>query len=158
MIQGGGPHDRVSDLNAFWMASDARSPGDLFATARSGRFSDYNQLRAYYVGHGGNSNTTTRFRRYIGDAAERPLLPEHDLWRAETLLQPNRWQTVKLVASGGRIQYYRDGRLIFDYRDPAPYTRGHYGFRTTDSHVELRRFRVFRVAANETGRGPSENK
>ncbi|HTS25045.1 MAG TPA: DUF6250 domain-containing protein [Bryobacteraceae bacterium] len=44
-----------------------RSPGDLFATRRSGQFSEYNQLRAYYVGQGGNSNTTTRFRRYIGD-------------------------------------------------------------------------------------------
>jgi hypothetical protein len=26
MIQAGGPNDRVSDLNAFWMATDARSP------------------------------------------------------------------------------------------------------------------------------------
>jgi hypothetical protein len=135
MIQAGGPNDRVSDLNAFWMAIDARSPDDLFATKRSGKFNDYNQLRAYYVGQGGNSNTTTRFRRYIGDAAERPLLPEHDLRNAEMLLQPNVWQTVQLVALGNRILYYRDGRLIFDFRDPAPYTHGHFGFRTTSSHV-----------------------
>jgi hypothetical protein len=26
MIQAGGPNDRVSDLNAFWMATDARLP------------------------------------------------------------------------------------------------------------------------------------
>ena len=146
MVRAGGPNDRVSDLNAFWMATDARSPGDLFATVRSGKFSDYDQLRAYYVGQGGNSNTTTRFRRYIGAAGDRPLLPEHDLHSAGVLLQPNVWQTVQLVALGKRIQYYRNGGLIFDFRDPAPYPHGHFGFRTTFSHVELRRFRVFRIA------------
>ena len=31
MVKAGGPNDRVSDLNAFWMATDARSPDDLFA-------------------------------------------------------------------------------------------------------------------------------
>jgi hypothetical protein len=147
MVQAGGPNDRVSDLNAFWMATDARTPGDLFATRRSGKFEDYNQLRTYYVGQGGNGNTTTRFRRYIGDAVERPLLPEHDLRGADVLLRPNQWQTVQLVAFGNRIQYYRDGRRIFDFTDPEPYARGHFGFRTTFSHVELRRFRVYHIAA-----------
>ena len=155
MVQAGGPNDRVSDLNAFWMATDSRSPSDLFAAHRSGKFSDYNQLRAYYVGQGGNGNTTTRFRRYIGDVMDRPLLPEHDLRSQDVLLRPNVWQTVQLVALGRRIQYYRDGRLLFDFSDPAPYTRGHFGFRTTFSHVELRRFRVYRIAPNaaESGHG-----
>ena len=147
MVQAGGRNDRISDLNAFWMATDSRTPDDLFATKRSGKFSDYNRLRAYYVGQGGNGNTTTRFRRYIGDAADRPLLPEHDLRSADVLLQPNVWQTVRLVALGNRIQYYRDGGLIFDFQDPAPYTHGRFGFRTTNSHVELRKFRVYRIAA-----------
>jgi hypothetical protein len=151
MVREGGPNDRVSDLNAFWMAIDARSPDHLFAAKRSGKFSDYNQLRAYYVGQGGNSNTTTRFRRYIGDAVERPLLPEHDLRSPDVLLQPNMWQTVQLVALGNRIQYYRDGRLIFDFFDAAPYTRGHFGFRTTFSHVELRNFRVYRIRREPQG-------
>lgn len=146
MVLAGGPNDRVSDLNAFWMATDTRSPNDLFATRRSGKFADYNQLRTYYVGQGGNSNTTTRFRCYIGDALERPLLPEHDLKSPEVLLRPNVWQTVQLVAMGNRIQYYRDGVLIFDFIDAAPYTRGHFGFRTTQSHVELRRFTVYEIA------------
>jgi hypothetical protein len=154
MVKAGGPNDRVSDLNAFWMATDARSPDDLFATSRSGQFSDYNQLRAYYAGQGGNSNTTTRFRRYIGDAADRPLLPEHDLRSAGVLLQPNVWQTVQLVALGNRIQYYRDGRLIFDFSDPAPYTHGRFGFRTTASHVQLRNFRVYRIAPNPATPNP----
>jgi hypothetical protein len=147
IVQAGGPNDRVSDLNAFWMATDARSPHDFFATKRSGKFSDYNQLRAYYVGQGGNSNTTTRFRRYIGDAVDRPLLPEHDLRGPDVLLQPNTWQTVQLLALGNRIQYYRDGRLIFDFLDSAPYTHGRFGLRTTASHLELRNFRVYRIAA-----------
>jgi hypothetical protein len=147
MVRNGGANDRVSDLNAFWMATDARSPDDLFATRRSGKFADYNQLRTYYVGLGGNGNTTTRFRRYIGSAEERPLLPEHDLGTPDVLLTANAWQTVQLVALGNRIQYYRDGRLLFDFKDPAPYTRGRFGFRTTFSHVELRNFRVYRIAA-----------
>ena len=132
-----------NDLNAFWMATDARSP-DFFAVKRTGKFADYNQLRAYYVGQGGNSNTTTRFRRYVGDPVERPLLPEHD--RKEPLLQPNVWQQVELVAMGNRIQYYAGGKLIFDFNDPAPYTHGWFGFRTTFSHVEIRNFQIARPA------------
>jgi uncharacterized protein DUF6250 len=144
MVRAGGPNDRVSDLNAFWMATDARSPNDLFATKRSGKFADYNCLRAYYVGQGGNSNTTTRFRRYIGDAEERPLLPEHDLRTPDVLLQPNVWQLIRLEARGNRIRYYRDSRLIFDFTDPEPYTKGRFAFRTTQSHIEIRNFRVYR--------------
>jgi len=147
MVSAGGANDRVSDLNAFWMATDARSPDDLFATHRSGKFADYNLLRAYYVGQGGNGNTTTRFRRYIGDAIERPLLPEHDLRSPDVLLRPNVWQTIRLVALADRIQYYRDGRLVFDFEDRAPYTRGWFGFRTTFSHVALRNFEVRRIQA-----------
>ena len=76
MISAGGKNDRVSDLNCFWMARDSRNPDDLFAVHRTGKFADYNQLLCYYVGVGGNTNTTTRFRRYIGDANTRPLLPQ----------------------------------------------------------------------------------
>jgi hypothetical protein len=133
LIRGGGPNDRVSDLNCFWMA-------DGGGRTRSGKFADYNDLRTYYVGQGGNTNTTTRFRRYIGDQQLRPLLPEHDL--TAPLLQPNREIHVRLVAKGSLVQYWNNERLIFDYRDPEPYTRGRFGFRTTFSHVELRNFRV----------------
>ena len=150
MIKAGGPNDRVSDLNAFWMATDARSPTDFFAAPRSGKFADYNQLRTYYVGQGGNTNTPTRFRRYIGAADDRPLLSENDRRDPGLLLRPNVWQKIQLVAIGQRIRYYRDSHLIFDFTDPEPYTRGRYGFRTTWSHVELRNFAVYRIrpAAN----------
>ena len=98
------------------------------------------------VGQGGNGNTTTRFRRYIGDRELRPLLPEHDLSEAGALLKPNVAHKVQLVADGGRIQYWSNGRLLFDVRDAAPYTRGHFGFRTTYNHLAIRNFRVYRLA------------
>jgi hypothetical protein len=78
---------RVSDLNCFWMATDPSRPGDLLAPGhtRTGAFATYDTLRTYYVGYGGNTNSTTRFRRYNGDGTK-PLLPEHDLSAPEFLL------------------------------------------------------------------------
>jgi len=137
MVQGGGANDRVSDLNCFWMATNVHP--------RSGKFAEYNDLRAYYVGQGGNGNTTTRFRRYIGDKELRPLLPEHDLSARDVMLLPNVSLHVELIAFGERIQYVNNGRVIFDFHDAAPYTRGQFGFRTTWSHVEIRNFRVHRL-------------
>ena len=145
VVQAGGANDRVSDLNCFWMARDARNPAELFATPRSGKFSDYDQLRCYYVGFGGNSNKTTRFRRYIGEKGNRPLLPEHDLAAPEFLIVPNDTHTVQLVAAGGVIGYYQDGRRLFAYDDPQPYTSGWFGFRTVTSHLRVRHFRVYRL-------------
>jgi hypothetical protein len=141
----GGPNDRVSDLNCFWMARDTRSPQDIFATKRSGKFADYNQLLTYYVGIGGNANTTTRFRRYIGDAVKRPLRPQDDLSAPEDLLKPNATQTVQLVADGPLIQCFRDGKKLFEMNDAAPYTSGWFAFRTVQSHLLIRHFRVWRL-------------
>ncbi|MBK8477138.1 MAG: Tat pathway signal sequence domain protein [Opitutaceae bacterium] len=159
-VSAGGPNDRVSDLNCFWMANDTRSPGDLLATPRSGKFADYDQLRCYYVGLGGNGNTTTRFRRYIGERGNRPLLPEHDLSAKEFLLGPNARQTIQLVAAGDTIGYYRDGRRLFAYEDPAPYMRGWFALRTVASHFEIRHFRVHRLvaaASSTSGRKGTSN-
>jgi hypothetical protein len=145
VISRGGANDRVSDLNCFWMARDARSPDDLFATARHGKFEEYNLLRGYYVGVGGNGNTTTRFRRYIGDAELRPLLPQHDLHDPTDLLTANVPQTIRIIASGNRIEFWRDERRLFEMDDEQPYTSGHFAFRTTHSHLEIRGFRVYRI-------------
>lgn len=150
-----GTNDRVSDLNCFWMARDVRSLQDLLAYKRSGKFSDYNQLKTYYVGLGGNGNTTTRFRRYIGDAEKRPLLPEHDLHDKKDLLVPNQWQTIQLVASGPLVQFYRDGKRIFEFTDEAPYTSGWFGLRTTSSHLLFRHFRIFRLEPTESKAVPA---
>lgn len=144
-ISAGGPNDRVSDLNCFWMASDTRNPADFFAVHRTGKFADYNRLLTYYVGLGGNSNTTTRFRRYIGSDTLRPLLPQNDRRDSADLLVPNRPQPIQLVADGSLIQFYRDGQKLFELNDPHPYTAGHFGFRTTQSHLHLAYFRVYRL-------------
>ena len=138
---------RVSDLNCFWMATDPKSPTDLFAGAkREGLFSQYHDLRLYYVGYGGHNNTKTRFRRYPG-GGKRPLLPEHDLSDKKVLLTGGATMKIQLVASGETIRYLRDGEVIFDVRDPKPYREGWFGFRTVNSHLVLDNFRVYRLAA-----------
>ena len=150
VISRGGPNDRVSDLNCFWMARDPRADsGCPFAPGhgRSGKFADYDSLLTYYVGYGGNTNSTTRFRRYDGTAA-RPLLPEHDLGDQRFLLEANKTYRIKLVARDGLAEFWRDGEKIFTYRDPAPLTAGWFAFRTVKSHLEIRHFRAEGLTAN----------
>lgn len=139
----GGANDAVSDLNCFWMATDPRAPaGDVLARPRSGAFAEYDELRTYYAGIGGNRNTTTRFRRYVGERDNRPLLPEHDLSAPEHLLAPNRWTHIRLIAAGSRIALLRDGVTVFELDDHAPYTEGRFAFRTTKSHLRIANFQV----------------
>ena len=145
-ISAGGRNDRVSDLNVFWMANNVDGETPIYRKRRSGRFADYNDLLTYYVGLGGNRNTTTRFRRYIGDPAIRPLLPEHDLSAPATLLVANRPQTITLIADGKHIEYRRDGRPLFVYEDEAPYTHGWFALRTTSSHLRIAKLRIHRPA------------
>jgi hypothetical protein len=130
------------------MATDPAAPRDIFAHPRSGAFAEYNSLRMYYVGLGGNGNKTTRFRRYIGDAVERPLLPENDLPVAthpDKGIVANRTQTVTMVADGGLIEYWRDNEKIFEMTDPEPYTQGWFGIRTTKNHMQVRNLRIVRL-------------
>lgn len=143
-VSEGGPFDRVSDLNAFWMAREAGG-GSPLDHPRSGAFADYDTLETYYVGQGGNGNATTRFRRYVGRAGERPLLPRHDHAAPDEMLTPNGWASVQLIADGERIEYWSGGRRLFDLDDPAPYRRGWFGLRTTQSHLRVRDFAVFRL-------------
>lgn len=146
MVAAGGPNDRLSDLNAFWMANDPVAPdGDALARHRTGRFEDYDDLVLYYVGQGGNSNTTTRFRRYTGRVGDRPLLPQNDRRLPADMLVGNVWQTVTLAAVGPLIRYWRDDRMLFEFLDPDPLTSGHFALRTTQSHLRIRNFRVYRA-------------
>jgi hypothetical protein len=142
-VSEGGANDRVSDLNAFWMARDDDG-GSVLSHRRSGAFADYDTLRTYYVGIGGNRNSTTRFRRYVGRAGDRPIRPEHDKRAAADLLQPNRWTSIRLIADGRTIAVDRDGRRLFTLDDPAPYASGHFGLRTTWSHLRIRRLSIAR--------------
>lgn len=142
-VDEGGPFDRVSDLNCFWVASDPTS-GDVFTRSiwRGGVFGRYYSLAMYYVGFGGNGNTTTRLRRYDGDYAafeERgttpPIVGEYT--DPAHLIIPNRWNEVEISAAEGRVQYRFNGELLFDWTDPQPLEGGHFGLRTTQSHLRF---------------------
>jgi hypothetical protein len=140
VVSRGGPNDRVSDVNCFWMASDPRAP-DRVPAGRSGRFADYDALRTYYVGMGGNDNTTTRFRRYAGDG-NKPLLPEHDLTAPQFLLTPNATYHIRLVVRDGTAEFWRNGEKMLSFHDPSPLTSGWFAFRTVKSHLEIRNLRI----------------
>jgi hypothetical protein len=109
---------------------------------RGGAFREYDTLRTYYASVGGNANTTTRFRRYIGESDNRPLLPEHDLRAAEFLLVPNVPTRIRLVSDGRRVEVWRDGRRLFEFTDPEPYTSGRFALRTVASHLVVSDLRV----------------
>jgi len=145
-VSAGGPNDQVSDLNVFWMATNPDGSAPMTPARSSGRFEAYNDMLTYYVGLGGNRNTTTRFRRYIGDPQVRPLLPEHDLSAPDTLLVPNRRQHITLIANGSHIEYRRDGRVLFAFEDSSPYTRGWFALRTTRSHLRIENLRIRQLA------------
>jgi lysophospholipase L1-like esterase len=146
IIKEGGPHDRGSDLNCFWMAQDMQNYDNLFAGSeeRGGKFTNYDPLRLYYVGYGANHNSTTRFRRYVG-TGQRPVLPEHDLSDEQYMLKYNVPIKIQLIADGERIAYLRDGEVIYDIHDPKPYTDGWFGFRTVDNHLTFDNFKVYRI-------------
>jgi hypothetical protein len=148
-ISAGGLNDEVRDLNCFWMATDPRAGGggggDFFdIDERTGKFNTYHQLRCYYAGIGGSRNTTTRFRRYIGDPEERPLLPEHDLGEGH-LLEPNVFVHIELIVIDDLVQMRRDGKVLFELIDPDPYHHGRFGFRTVKNHMLVEDFQVHRL-------------
>lgn len=138
---------RISDLNCFWMASE---PGakDVFVHAgrRGGKFVNSYTLSLYYMGFGGNHNSTTRFRRYDGnalgvtDARHRPAILREYTDSAH-LLRGDHWYRIRLEAIDGHITYTIDGERLVDYIDPLPLTEGYFGFRTTLAHAQLRHFR-----------------
>lgn len=140
--------DRLSDLNCFWMATDPAAE-DIFARSarRNGVFANCATLQLYYVGYGGNYNTTTRFRRYNG-MPDPPLLQEYT--DPAHLLQPNHWYHIRLVCGEGRTEYWIDGERLFAYDDPEPLTRGWFGFRTTLSRTRVKGFRVRTGVAENT--------
>lgn len=134
--------DRLSDLNCFWLATDPAVPdGSVFThlSERKGIFRNASTLRLYYLGYGGNYNTTTRFRRYDGQP-QPPLLQEYT--DSAHLLRSNHWYRIRIEATASRTRYYIDEELLIDYADPCPLLRGWFGFRTTWSHCKIRGFKV----------------
>ncbi len=139
VVMNNGKNDRLSDLNQFWMAIDPRQE-NVFT--RNGIFSQYDSLRLYYAGIGGNSNSTTRFRKYQG-TGERSLL--FDLQDEQHLLQPNRNYLIQIVVYNGTTQVFVDSEPYFSFKDNEPLTEGYFGFRTVKSHQEVEHFKVYEL-------------
>lgn len=163
MLEEGHPEDRLSDLNCFWMASVPAQFSNLPAKTSTqsaklsnlpstkpqsvpGRFLDSYRMQLYYMGYGGNSNKTTRFRRYTGDA-EGVENPSH---RPAILVEytddahlnvANQWRHIRLTSIvNGHVTYEIDGEKLVDFRDPEPLTEGYFGFRTTWSRSRIANF------------------
>lgn len=141
--------DRLSDLNCFFLANDPHAR-DIWARAqwRSGIFTRCYTLQTYYLGYGGNHNTTTRFRRYNGDEAgvedadHRPaILKEYT--DGKHLLKANHWYHVKIESKMGHTRFFIDGECIVDYCDPQPLQEGWFGFRTTLSRTCITNFKYY---------------
>jgi hypothetical protein len=134
-----GKNDRLSDLNVFWMARDTRNP-NMFT--RSGVLESYDSLQLYYVGMGGNSNSTTRFRKYQGNG-ERTLLQEYT--DKEHLLKPNKPYRIAITVKDNRTTFEVDGKMFFSYTDSSILKEGYFGFRSTKSRQAIDDFKVFSI-------------
>jgi rhamnogalacturonan endolyase len=135
----GKPNDRLSDLNQFWMATDPRN-NNLFT--RSGKLELYDSLSLYYVGMGGNTNSTTRFRKYNGKG-ERELLQEYT--DAAHLLQPNVTYHVSILVKDDETSYWVNGQCYFLYKDAAILKTGYFGFRSTKSRQAISGLKIYQL-------------
>lgn len=144
----GGPHDRLADLNCFWAASDPAHPDDFFARSawRGGVFRRYNSLNLFYVGYGGNDNTTTRFRRYRGtrfgapDEEVKPLLGEYT--DPAHLLRPDRWVHLEISVAPDRTTYSADGVVLFSSALAPCEGAGYFGLRLLANHTRISGFKI----------------
>jgi Domain of unknown function (DUF6250) len=130
LIMAGGINDRVSDLNQFFHAQDP--PGGLTFNRKS-RFEEYDSLNLYYVGMGGNYNTSTRFRKYF--QGDKKILV--DFADAPHLLEANRTYQIVIEVLNGLVSYTVDGVKFFEWKDPQPYLGGYFAFRSTKSRQEI---------------------
>ncbi|MBE7170229.1 MAG: methyltransferase [Williamsia sp.] len=132
-----GENDRLSDFNQFWMATDPHNP-DLFT--RNGKFEDYDNLVLYYAGMGGNTNKTTRFRKYLPNGTK-PIIKEY--LDAPHLLNANTVYHIKILVQNGTTSYWVNGECYFMYNDPSPLTKGYFGFRSTWSRQAISKLRIY---------------
>ena len=139
VVMGNGENDRLSDLNMFWMATDPKN-SNLFT--RKGKFAEYDSLSLYYVGMGGNYNTSTRFRKYQGNGV-REIVGENNA--PSHLLQPNKEYRIKIVVKNGTSYFWVDDECFFQYTDPHPLTHGWFGFRSTWSHQEIDNLIIYKL-------------
>ncbi len=134
----GEQNDRVSDLNQFWLAEDPKNK-NLFT--RKGKFEEYDSLKLFYVGMGGNSNTTTRFRKYEGNG-NKPILQEKS--DSLHLLKANQVYQISIIVKNNETSFWVNGECVFNYSGQNLPKAGYFGFRSTFSHQEIWNFRVER--------------
>lgn len=148
MVAEGNRFDRLSDMNCFWGASDPEHPDNFFARSdwRNGEFHKYNSLNLFYVGFGGNDNTTTRFRQYHGtyygidDSKVKPLLQEYTDERH--LLKPDKWYRVDITVGNHETAYSIDGETLFRLPVQQGTCDGYFGLRLLTNHILLTDFNV----------------
>lgn len=148
VLMQGGAHDRLSDLNCFWGANDPEHPDNLFAGSqwRQGIFANYKTLKLFYVGYGGNHNTTTRFRQYLGggpdinDSIARPIIKEYT--DPQHLLFPNQWYQIRIQVKEGKTCFYVNGELLFECPIKKREGDGHFGLRLLSNHILMTGFQV----------------
>lgn len=135
----GKPNDRLSDFNVFWQATD---PNGKSVYGRNPLFSNYDELMLYYVGFGGHNNTKTRFRKYMGDSGKDVIQEYTD---TAHLLAPNTTYHCKVVMNKDQTYFYINGQLYFEYTDSSPYSKGYFGFRTTQSRHLIDNFKITKL-------------
>jgi rhamnogalacturonan endolyase len=139
VIMNNGINDRLSDMNQFWLAGSGKK--DFFSN-RTGKFEEYDSLKLYYVGMGGNYNTTTRFRKYQGNGEKTLLSEKNDSLH---LLKPNLEYKITIIVQDKTTSFWIDEQCIFSQTDSGLLQEGYFGFRSTFSHQKIRRFKIYRL-------------
>lgn len=138
VIMNNGKHDRLSDLNQFWMATD---PLNKMFT-RKGGFKEYDSLKMYYVGMGGNYNTTTRLRRYDGKGK---LEIVGEFTDNTHLLQPNKSYHIVIKCVNGDVSFTVNNEKYFSFKDDVPLINGWFAIRSTRSHQEIDNLKIWQI-------------
>ncbi|WP_207393613.1 exo-rhamnogalacturonan lyase family protein [Duganella aceris] len=126
---------RLSDMNFFW---EAQLPAGF---TQSGKLEEYDKLRLFYAGVGGNSNSTTRFRYYDG-SGERKLLQEYTT--PDFLLKANHPYRIRIAVDAQGTRLFVDDKLYFSAPGPQA-GGGYFGLRTTQSRQKIENFSVRRI-------------
>jgi len=140
-----GENKRLSDLNQFWLAQEPHN--EIKLKPRDGRLDSYNDLILFYVGIGGNNNSTTRFRRYDG-SGERILLAEKN--EKPFLLEAGRSDTICTFvrASKRQTEVWMNGKPLF-VEEGIQNTKGYFGLRLTASRQVIKWMTISKLPQNQ---------
>lgn len=150
-VMQGGKHDRLSDLNCFWGANDPEHPYNLFARSeyRNGFFPNYKTLTLFYVGYGGNHNSSTRFRQYFGggpdvdDSIARPVIKEYT--DKSHLLFSDHWYHIRIEVKKGITNFFVNDEKLFSKSLKENEGDGHFGLRLLSNHILFTGFQVYKI-------------